>query len=141
MKKKVILIAAIFAGLFGFSILTTSAQQPAEIIFAQKSGRFHLNKAVRVGGKTLEAGMYQVQHILENDEHFVVFRQVEMGFRGNMGNQKLGEETTRVKCAVETVDTKNGGTKLLVRKNADGSREAYEVWIRGERVKHILPTS
>jgi hypothetical protein len=141
MKKQLLFISAIVAALlFGFSTLTALAQQE-ETIAVQKSGRFHLGKTVRVGDKTLEPGMYQVQHADENGEHIVIFRTVEMGYRGNMGNQKLGAEVARVKCSVETVDKKIGNTRILTRKNAAGEREAFEVWIRGEKVRHILPTS
>ena len=140
MKKQLLLIIAIFAGLIGFSALTAVAQQ-IETIAAKKSGRIHFGKAVRVGDKTLEAGMYQVQHADENGEHIVIFRSVEMGFNNNMGNQKLGAEVARVKCAVEAVTKKVGSTKVLIRKNAAGEREVFEVWIRGEKFKHILPTS
>ena len=140
MKKQLLLIIAIFAALIGFSALTAVAQKH-ETITAQKSGRFHLGKAVRVGGKTLEAGMYQVQHADENGEHIVILRAVEMGYRNNMGNQKLGTEVARVKCTVEAVAKKVGGTRILIRKNASGEREGFEVWIRGEKFKHIVPTS
>lgn len=140
-ERQLLLIIATFVALIGFSTLTTLAQQRKETITAQKSGRFHLGKTVRVGGKTLEAGMYQVQQADENGEHIVIFRAVEMGYRGNMGNQKLGAEFARVKCSVEAVDKKVGDTKILIRKNAAGEGEAFEVWIRGKKVKHILPTS
>jgi hypothetical protein len=141
MKRRLLLIIAIFVALIGFSTLTTLAQQQKETITAQKSGRFHLGKAARVGDKTLEAGMYQVQHADENGEHIVIFHSVEMGYRGNMGNQTLGTEVARVKCTVEAVAKKVGGTKVLIRKNAAGEREVFEVWIRGEKFKHIVPTS
>lgn len=142
MKKQPLFISVMVAALlFGFSTLTTLAQQQEETIAAQKSGRFHLGKAARVGDKTLEAGMYQVQHADENGGHIVIFRQVEMGYRGNMGNQKLGAEVARVKCTIEAVDKKIGNTRIMIRKNAAGGREAFEVWIRGEKFKHILPTS
>lgn len=132
-------VIAIFVSLFGFSTLTTFAQEQ-KTVTAEKGGRFHLGKAVHVRGTTLEAGMYQVQHADENGEHIVIFRKVEMGYRGNMGNQILGAEVARVKCMVEEVDKKIGNTKIMIRKNAAGERVASEVWIRGEKVKHILPT-
>lgn len=64
-----------------------------------------------------------------------------MGYRGNMGNQKLGEEVLRVKCDVEQVDKKIGDTKVFIRKTAAGERQIFEVWIRGQKVKHVLPAS
>jgi|CXWL01.1.fsa_nt_gi hypothetical protein len=139
MKKQFLIAFVIFGTLVVFSTLT-AAEQERETITVQKSGRFHLGKAVIVGDKTLEAGMYQIQHSDENGRHTVIFRVVEMGYRGNMGNQTLGAEITRVECTVEGADKKILHTKVMIRKNAAGEREAFEVWIRGERVKHILPT-
>ena len=140
MKKTLLLTFALCAALIGFST-TAAVAQKYETISEKKTGGTHFGKAVRVGGKTLEAGMYQVQHADENGEHIVIFRSVEMGFNNNMGNQKLGAEVARVKCAGEAVTKKVGSTKVLIRKNAAGEREVFEVWIRGEKFKHILPTS
>lgn len=139
MKQTLLTTFAICAALLGFSALTADAQK-YETISEKKTGKTHFGKAVRVGGKTLEAGMYQVQHADENGEHIVIFRTVEMGYRGNMGNQTLGTEVARVKCTVEAVAKKVGGTKVLIRRNAAGDREVFEVWIRGENFKHIVPT-
>ncbi len=140
MKKQLLITLAILVALLGLSALTTLAQEQ-ETITAEKSGRFHLGKTAHIGDKKLEAGMYQVQHFDEKGNHFVIFRKVEMGYRGNMGNQDLGEEVLRVKCTVEAVDKKIGDTKILIRKTTAGEREVFEVWIRGEKVKHVFPAS
>ncbi len=68
MKKTLLLTFAIFVALYGVSTLSIFAQE-RETITTQKSGRFHIGKAVRVGDKTLETGMYQVQHADKNGEH------------------------------------------------------------------------
>lgn len=140
MKKTLLMTFAICAALIGFST-TAAVAQKHETISEKKTGATHFGKAVRVGDKTLEAGMYQVQHVDENGEHIIIFRSVEMGYRGNMGNQTLGTEVARVKCTVEAFTKKIGGTRLLIRKNAAGERAVFEVWIRGEKFKHIVPTS
>lgn len=140
MKKRSLMTIAILSASLGLWTIATQAQQ-TETIAAEKSGSFHLGKATRVGDKVLEAGMYQVQHFDEKGEHIVIFRRVDMGYRGNMGNQKLGEEVLRVKCKVEQIDKKIGDTKMLIRKTAAGVREIFEVWIRGQKVKHVLPAS
>lgn len=140
MRNQLVLTVVILGALFGLSTLTSFAQE-TESIAAEKSGRFHLGKKARVGDKTLDAGMYQVQHFEEEGDHVVVFRKVDMGYRNNMGNQKLGEEVLRVKCAVEAANKKVGDTKVLIRKNEVGERQIFEVWIRGENVKHVVPAS
>ena len=140
MKKTLLLTFALCAALIGFST-TAAVAQKYETISEKKTGGIHFGKAVSVGDTPLAAGMYQVQHADENGEHLVIFRSVEMGFNNNMGNQKLGAEVARVKCTVEAVTKKVGSTKVLIRKNAAGEREVFEVWIRGEKFKHIMPTS
>lgn len=140
MKKTILLTSAMFVALFGFSTLTAVAQKH-ETITAKKNGKFHLGKSARVGDKTLEGRYVPVQYADENGEHIVIFHKVEMGYFGNMGNQTLGPEVARVKCTIDAVNKKSGGTKISIRKNSAGDRAVFEVWVRGERVKHILPAT
>jgi hypothetical protein len=69
MKRTILLTIALLVALTGILSISASAQQ-TETITANKSGITHLGKAARVGDKTLEAGMYQVQHAVEQGENF-----------------------------------------------------------------------
>lgn len=60
-----------------------------------RKGKLHIYSSVRVGDTLLKAGMYQVQHVMEGDNHVLIFNEIVMGYRNNMGNQDLGEEIAR----------------------------------------------
>ena len=102
-----------------------------------KVGRLH-TASVMVGNTLLEQGMYQVQHVTEGENHVLVFRVIDMGFRNNMGNQTLGKEVARVKCTTEPAGKKWKDTKLHFERNSSGRRVVTEVQIAGENVLHKL---
>lgn len=137
MKKTSLYICALFILVTGVFSLSAFAQNE-KLISVGKKGKFHIDSPLRVGDKLLKPGMYQVQHQEENNEHFIIFRKVEMGYRENMGNQKIGGEVIRVKCLVELVNAQNKNAKILARQNAANEREFIEVWFKGEKIKHIL---
>ena len=123
-------------------IILTVAMLPS---FAQQGetakglkGKFHLGSSAVVGGTLLKSGMYQVQHVTEGGEHLLVFREVEMGYRNNMGNQKPGREVARVKCKVEPLEKKARHTKMSFSTGAAGVREIREARVKGESVKYVL---
>ena len=136
MKKTMFLTITLFIALTGVLSPPTFAQQ-TETIKVFKNGRFYLGKQVRVSDKTLKAGLYQVQHFMDGKDHIIVFKEVKWGYRHF---QELGDEVARIKCRVEPVNKKVGDTKIMIVSNSAGEREASEVWIKGEKFKHILPT-
>lgn len=141
MKKPLLMTFAILVALFGLSALPSFAQK-AKTIDVGKTGQFHLDSSLRVGGVLLRSGMYRVQHVTINGNDFLVFREVEMNKYGrSMGSLKLGDEIVRLKCAVESVDEQNKNAKILVRRNAANERQAVAIWFRNEKVKYILPIS
>lgn len=137
MKKTALVMLSLFVALVCILPLQAFAQQ-GETILGGKKGTFHIDKQVRVGGKLLKAGMYQVQHLTEGIDHFIIFREIKVGYRNNMGNQTLGDEIARVKCTIESVGQKMKNTKLILQQNAAGEKEVVEVWVKGETFKHIL---
>jgi len=127
-------IALILAmGAFGLQLF---AQQKNDSMVG-KAGRLHTS-SVMVGNTLLEQGMYQVQHVTEGENHLLVFRIINMGFRNNMGNQTLGEVVARVKCRTEPAGRTWKDTKLQVERNSSGQRVVTEVQIAGENVVHKL---
>ncbi len=141
MKKTLLLKFATLIALIGLFALPAFAQKEKRIGVG-KSGKFHIGSTLRIGDKTLEAGMYQIQHLFVSNEHFLVIRVVKMSFyRNRMSEEKLGQEVARVKCTVKVVEKQNKSAKILTRRNAAGEREAFEIWFRGEKVKHLLLTS
>lgn len=140
MNKPLVTLLTIFISLTGFFVISVFAQKE-KMIGVGKSGNFHINSSLYVDGVLLKAGMYQVKALIVNDEHFITFRKVEMGYRDNMGNQKIGDEVTRVKCSVELVIAQNKNAKILARSNAENKWEAIEIWFRNGKVKYKLPTN
>lgn len=139
MKSKINLLGMIT--LFGFILCEASLplfarQEPT--IRIDKKGEFHLSSPVRVSDTVLKEGMYQVQHVAEGGNDLIIFREIQMGYRSNMGNQQLGKEVARVKCRIEPVTNKWKNTKLILRANGTGEKEVTEVQIKGEKVKHLF---
>ena len=135
-NKKLITMAIAFILAMGAFGLQLFAQQETVPVVG-KAGRFHTASVV-VGNTLLEQGMYQVQHVTEGENHVLVFRVIDMGFRNNMGNQTLGKEVARVKCTTEPAGKKWKDTKLHFERNSSGQRVVTEVQIAGETVLHKL---
>lgn len=139
MKKQWLLTFAIFVA--AIAALPAFAQK-LKTIDVGKTGNFHIESALKVGGVLLPSGMYQVRHQMLNGGHFLVFRPVEMNkFGRSMGSLKLGDEIVRLECAVESVEGENKNSKIAVRRNAANERKAVEIWFRNEKLKYILPSS
>jgi hypothetical protein len=139
MKKQWLLTFAIFVA--AIAALPAFAQK-LKTIDVGKTGNFHIESALRVGGVLLPPGMYQAKPLTINGKEFVIFREVEMSRYGrSMGSLKLSDEIVRLECAVESVDGENKNSKIAVRRNAANERQAVEIWFRNEKLKYILPSS
>lgn len=119
-------------GAFGSQLF---AQQKNDSMVS-KAGKLHIGSSVMVGNTLLEAGMYQVQHFTEGENHVIIFRIIRMGYKNNMGNETLGEEVARVKCRIEPVGQRWKHTKLHVERSGSGERVVKGVQIAGEDVLH-----
>lgn len=127
---------------FAFFIALSSAlsgfAQEAKTIEVGRSERFQIGSPVRVGDKLLKPGRYEVRHLIEGDNHLIVFRKVKLGYRNNFGEQKLGDEVARVTSKIIFADKKIGDIKFVAGKNSAGERTITEVVIKGEKIKHFL---
>lgn len=135
-RRRMGVLSALLVVILSVAIFPSLAQQGETA--DGKKGEFHLGSSAVVGGVLLKSGMYQVRHITEGGEHVLVFREMEMGYRNNMGNQELGREVARVKCKVEPLERKARHTKMSFRAGAAGGREIREVRVAGESVKYVL---
>ena len=131
------IVSAVFLLTMGSSTLPLFAQQE-QAIRVGKKGDFHLNASIRVSDTVLKEGMYQIQHVAEGGNDVIIFREILMGYRSNMGNQRLGKEVARVKCRIEPTANEWKNTKLILRANATGEKEVLQVQIKGEKVKHLF---
>jgi len=119
-------------GAFGSQVFA----QQTNASMAGKVGKLHIGSPVMVGNRLLEAGMYQVQHFTEGENHLIIFRIITMGYRNNMGNETLGEEVVRLQCRIEAVGRRWKHTKLHVERSGSGERVVKGVQIAGENVLH-----
>ena len=123
------LILSLFAG-------TSFAQQ--DVLKAGRKGEVHFTSSVRVGNATLKSGMYQVQHIVEGENHMIVFKEVSMPAGYKMGGTWVGKEVARVKCKVEPAEKKFSNTKVFLRTKANGEKEIEKIQVAGEKVIHVF---
>ena len=111
-----------------------------EVIIGKK-GVIHTTSALRVGGALLKPGMYQVQHLLEGDNHVITFREIDMRYayrEPTMMALPAGAEAARVQCKIEPANKQWKSTTVILRTNTEGEKEVYEVRVRGENVKHVF---
>jgi hypothetical protein len=103
-----------------------------------KKGDIHFTTPVKAGDTVLQPGMYQVQHVVEGSDHFVVFKQMEMpgGYR-HSNTPVSPEASARFKCRIEATSDRIRKTAISLRTNAAGDKEVAEVDIAGERFKHF----
>lgn len=133
-KALITTVIALILSLGAFSSQLFAQQTNASM--GGKVGKLHIGSSVMVGNTLLETGMYQVQYIKESDNDLIVFRIIRMGYRGNMGNEQLGEEVARVKCRIEPVGQRWKHTKLYIERNSSNQRVVRGVQIAGEAVLH-----
>lgn len=137
-KMKLIVTSLVLAFSLGIFSSHVFAQQESSLT-AAKGGKFHISSSVLVGPTLLKSGMYRVQHVIEGNDHVIIFRVIRMNkYKNPMGNERLGEEVARVKCSVEPASKKWRHTKLIVDHNATGQRVVEAVQIKGENVLHKL---
>lgn len=137
-KIKFFKFAVVFAIIALFTV--SASAQKEKTIPVGKNGNFHIGSRLMVGDKTIKAGMYKMEHLIANREHFIVIRLVKMNrYVRGMGNLKLGDEVARVKGTAGRGTARNRNSVILTRRDATGKRVAHEVWFRGENVVYVLP--
>lgn len=111
--------------------------QRTHTLSANRKGMTKFSSKVRVGDVVLKSGMYHVQHVIEGNDHVIVFKPVTMpaGKEFPMWEEK---EVVRLKCKIEPVDKAVRNTKIQLGRNASGERVIEVIQIAGERVKHTF---
>ena len=87
MKIKIQLIVTGLVLAFSLGIFSSQlfAQHESSLI-ADKGGKFHIGSSVLAGTALLESGMYRVQHVMEGNDHMLVFRTIGMNkYKNPMG--------------------------------------------------------
>jgi len=81
---------------------------------------------VRIGTALLPAGEYVVRHVMDQQEHIMVFQSVQ------------GKEEVKVKCTLVPLAKKADRNEEIYKVNAKNERELQELVFRGDTSKHVF---
>lgn len=126
-------LLALLAGAFGITLLAQDKHQ--DIMNLGKKGEIVFDSSVRVGDQLLKEGTYQIQHVMNGEDHIIVFRKMS---RDSQRQLITGKEIARVKCRVEPLGEKAKHSGIRFGTNAAGEKTVEDVHMRGESVKHLL---
>ncbi|MGA2002632.1 MAG: hypothetical protein ABSG70_04580, partial [Terriglobales bacterium] len=83
---------------------------------------------VRVADTLLPAGNYEIRHVMEGENHIMVFRQV--------GVRKPIE--VRAKCTLVPLPEKAADSQKIYELNAANERVLHELIFKGDHAKHVF---
>ena len=112
--------------------------QHGDTLSANKKGMVRFSSKVRVGDVMLKSGMYHVQHVIEGNDHVIVFKPVTMPGGYREYGMREGREVVRLKCQIEPVSKSVRNTKIQLGRNASGERVIEAIQVAGEKVKHTF---
>ncbi len=90
--------------------------------------RINFTATVRIGQSVLPAGDYEVRHVMEGDNHIMVFRQ--------LGQRNPAQ--ARVKCTLVPLPSKATQTEKLYTTNAAHEQVLESIVFRGDSAKHVF---
>jgi hypothetical protein len=83
---------------------------------------------IHVGTALLPAGDYEVRHVMQGQDHIMVFKRVN-------GKDKDG---VKVNCKLVALDQKAEKTETIYEVNASNERVLRELIFRGDTAKHVF---
>jgi hypothetical protein len=83
---------------------------------------------IRVGSALLPQGNYEVRHVMEGQDHIMVFRALDQ--------KKVPE--VRIKCTLVPLAEKAKETQKIYTVNASKEQVLQELIFRGDSAKHVL---
>lgn len=81
---------------------------------------------VRIGTVLLPAGEYVVRHVMDQQDHIMVFKSVQ------------GKDQVKVKCTLVPLEKKADRNEEIYKVNAKNERELQELVFRGDTSKHVF---
>ena len=117
---KVLVIALL---LLAFASTTMAAD--ASKMDVGKSWTLALYHPTRVGTALLPAGDYNVRHLKDGEQHFLVFK-------------SAGKEIARVSCTMEQLPKKADKTSLIENTNGAGELVLMGIAFQGDSFQHDL---
>ncbi|HLG16180.1 MAG TPA: hypothetical protein VJH03_16980 [Blastocatellia bacterium] len=136
-KNKSIVTSAILVLVLGLFSLSALAQHE-DMVRIGKKGIVAFDTPVRVGDTLLKPAKYQIQHVVEGEDHVIVFKRISQTGSAGYISSVSAKETMRLKCRLEPLGEKarHGGMRFGT--NAAGEKTLEEVHIQGENVKHVF---
>jgi hypothetical protein len=118
----------IFALLAAILVLgvVAAAQQNAPVVADMQ--RVSFNNPIHAGDALLPAGNYEVKHVMEGQNHIMVFRQ--------LGVRKAFE--ARIKCNLVPLKAKAEQTQKVYVLNAASEPVLQELIFKGENAAHVF---
>jgi len=101
-----------------------------------KKGDISFTSAVRVGAVVLKRGEYYLQHVIEGEDHVIVFRK-KVRLRTDL-TPSPGKEVARVICKLTPLGETAKHTGFRYGLNAAGEKTIEEIHVQGENVKHVF---
>lgn len=90
--------------------------------------KISFDSAIRIGGTLVPAGNYEVRHVMEGENHIMVFHDV---------NRKKAPEV-RIKCTLVPLASKAVETQKIYIVNAANEEVLQELVFRGDTAKHVF---
>jgi len=140
-RNKSMAITAMLALLAAFSLPALAQHEGAQhsdMVVIGKRGILIFDTPVRVGDNLLKPGDYQIQHVMEGQDHVIVFTRMTHAGPGGNPESRPTKDVTRLKCRIEPLGEKAKHSGLRLGTNAASEKTVEEVHIKGENVKHVF---
>ena len=126
-RKNLLARGALLALLLGvFSVPLLAQDKHQGMIHVGRKGEAKFTSVMRVGETVLKPGTYFFQHIVEGEDHVVIFKTAS------------GEEAVRLKCRLEPLGQKARRTALYTHVGGGSEKILDAVAVRGEVVRHVI---
>lgn len=110
---------------FMVSVIAVAGQTPPAVA---DTYRVNFSDQMRVADTLLPKGDYEVRHVMEGQDHIMVFHQLR--------TRKPVE--VRAKCTLVPLDTKAANDQKIYTMNAANERVLQELIFKGDKVKHVF---
>jgi hypothetical protein len=88
----------------------------------------NFSEPIRVADTLLPRGDYEIRHVMQGQDHIMVFRQLR--------TSKPVE--VRAKCTLVPLADKAAGSQKIYEVNASNERVLHELIFKGDRAKHVF---
>jgi hypothetical protein len=118
------MLVLVVMGVLMVAVLASAGDQMG----VANSQRVTFSGNVRIGDVALPQGDYEVKHVMEGENHIMVFQRVGMG----------KPVTARVKCSLVPLPEKAKNSEKKYVLNAANEQVIQEMVFRGDTAKHVF---